>query len=123
MSRRKTLTMLVVFASMVLFMALYVAAAAGKHWYLLALGMFVAMTSVFVLSYRWGRHRYETRTSEELNARMPARKPWWIGLFSGSGLIIFNAGGPIFVLVVILIPLFFSFFLALMLLSCQRIAV
>lgn len=123
MSRRKILTSLVLFASMALFMALYASTAAGKHWYLLALGMFAAMTLVFVLSYRWVRHRYETRTPEQLDARMPERKPWWAAIFAGSGLMIYNAGGPIFVVVVFLIPLFLSFAFAIMLLYYQRIAV
>lgn len=114
--------MLVFMTSMAVFMALYVSAAAGGYWYLLAFGMFVAMASVFVLSYRWGERRYETRTPEQLNAG-PGRKPWWIGLFAGSGLMIFNAGGPVFVIVAILIPFLFSFVSALALVYYRRIAV
>ena len=115
--------MLVVIASMALFMALHVATAAGKHWYLLALGMLVAMASVFVLTYRWGARRYATRTAEQLNARMPENKPWWISLFSGLGLMVYNAGGPALLGTVFLAPFFFSFLFAVILLYYRRLAV
>jgi len=122
MSRRKTLMLIVVFVSMALFMALYDAGAAGKNWYLLALGLFATMSFAFILSYRWGMGSYEARVAKGLSLSAPAKRPWWVALISGSGLAIYNAGGPAYIVVVFFIPVFFGFVVAIMLVYYQRIA-
>lgn len=123
MSRRRVLSIFVLLATMGLFMAFYISTIAGDRWYFLAPVVLVGMAVIFVLTNRWAVGRYETRTPEQLNAKVPDRVLGITAIGSPIGFAIFQAGGPVLLVILILIPFFFSFVCGVILFYYQRIAV